>query len=156
MAHEGTSALRTLSESHLTVKNSSEDVRGRKVFDKDGKHVGHVVDLMVDEGGSTVRFLRVAQGGVLGIGEKRHLVPVDAVIRLDDDEVHIDRTHHHVANAPDYDPDLAAVDHRAYWGSVYDYWGYAPFWSGGALTPSFPRRSEDASRKHDRDERDRD
>ena len=78
---------------------------------------------------------------------------------VNDDEVHIDRTHHHVADAPDYDPALAAVDHGAYWGSIYDYWGYAPFWSGGSLTPSFPRyptRSEDASRKHDRDERDHD
>ena len=118
MAHEGTSALRTLNESHLTVKDSSEDVRGRKVFDRDGKHIGHVVDLMVDEGESKVRFLHVAQGGVLGIGEKRYLVPVDAVRDVNDDEVHIDRTHHHVADAPDYDPALAAVDHRSLLGSA--------------------------------------
>ncbi len=156
MKHEGTSALRTLSESHLQVRNPSEDVRGKKVFDKDGKHVGHVADLMVDESGTTVRFLRVAQGGFLGMGEKHHLIPVDAVTDIKDDGVHIDRTHDHVAGAPDYDPTLAAADHRAYWSSMYDYWGYAPFWSAGYLTPSFPllpRRPEDPWQKHPRDER---
>jgi len=33
-----------------------------------------------------------------------HPVPLDAVTDLDDDEVRIDGTHDHVAEAPDYDP----------------------------------------------------
>lgn len=133
-----TSTLRTLSESQLTVENPDEDVRGRKVFDATGKEIGTVEDLIVDDAESKVRFLRVARGGFLGIGEKRYIVPVDAIATVTDDAVHIDRSHEHAAAAPDYDPDLAAADHHQYWGDVYDYWGYVPFWSAGYSYPAFP------------------
>lgn len=133
-----TNTLRPLSESQLAVGDPADDVRGRKVFDAGGKEIGTVDDLIVDEAESKVRFLRVARGGFLGIGERRFVVPVDAVANVTQHAVHIDRGHEHAAAAPDYDPDLAAADHHNYWGDIYGYWGYAPFWTAGYSYPAFP------------------
>lgn len=130
--------LKSLSSSHLELKDPNEDVRGRKVVDAAGKEIGKVDDLVVDEVEHVVRFLRVERGGIFGIGEKHFLVPVDAVGNVDADTVHITRNHEHAAAAPDYDPDLEAADHRRYWGDVYDYWGFAPFWTAGYSYPAFP------------------
>ena len=46
------------------------------------------------------------------------------------------RLHDHVAAAPGYDPDL--VSDRTYHGSIYGYYGYAPYWSAGYGYPPFP------------------
>jgi sporulation protein YlmC with PRC-barrel domain len=42
-------ALLRLSDTDLKVADSTEDIRGRKVVDKDGKEIGDVDDLMIDD-----------------------------------------------------------------------------------------------------------
>jgi hypothetical protein len=82
-----------------------------------------------------VRFLQVAAGGFLGLGERKLMVPVDAVTRVQDGKVHVDQTREHVAGAPEYDPEI--VEER-YWASVYDYYGYTPYWGPGYVYPGYP------------------
>lgn len=130
--------LQSLKAAGLEVQNKEDDVRGRKVHDSDGEHIGHVDDLIVDTAERKVRFLRVAQGGFLGIGEKHYLVPVDAVTNVTSDVVTLGSKHDQVSRAPDYDPELASKDRQKYWGGVYDYWGYSPFWSRDYVYPGYP------------------
>src|SRR5262245_18597054 len=125
-----------LSDANVKVSDPNDDVRGRKVVDKDGADVGTVDDLLFDTDQAKVRFLQVGSGGFLGLGEKKVLVPIDAITRITDHEVHIDRTLDHVVGGPQYEPNLV-VDEK-YAGNVYDHYGQVPYWGGGYMYPLFP------------------
>jgi sporulation protein YlmC with PRC-barrel domain len=131
-----TRTLVRLSDSQQTIADPAEDVRGRTVRDHDGEEVGKVEDLLIDPHAREVRFLRVEHGGILGFGATPSFVPVDAVARITDDEVHLARAGQDIAGAPAYDPDL--VDQRPYFESLYGYYGYMPYWSPGYMYPGFP------------------
>ncbi|QNP61722.1 PRC-barrel domain-containing protein [Streptomyces genisteinicus] len=132
----GTPILTTLTDSDQAVAHAEEDVRGRKVRDAEGNDLGRVADLLVDAEERKVRFLLVEHGGFLGLGEKKSFVPVDAVVRVTDDSVHIAPSHQQVAGAPAYDPDL--VDAGEYYAGVYRHYGYAPYWGAGYVYPGYP------------------
>jgi sporulation protein YlmC with PRC-barrel domain len=127
--------LSKLTGTGMTVKNATDDMRGRKVTDKDGKDVGKVHDVFVDHRERKVRFLLVEHGGFLGIGERKSFIPVDAITRTTSDDVYINDTRDHLAEAPGYDPDL--VNDRAYQTSIYGYHSCAPHWSAGYVYPDF-------------------
>jgi sporulation protein YlmC with PRC-barrel domain len=130
------SKLVKLTDTELTVRDKEEDVRGRAVVDPSGQDIGKVDALLVDETESKVRFLQVASGGFLGMGKETSLIPVDAITRIDPDHVHIGQSRERVAGAPDYDPTLAVDD--SYYGDVYGYYGYTPFWGVGYAYPAYP------------------
>lgn len=127
--------LRTLSDADLTTRDKAEDIRHRKVVDAAGQEMGKIDALLIDDQEHKVRFLRVASGGFLGIGKSKVLIPVEAIKKIDEDEVRVDQTREHVANAPTYDPDL--VDDR-YYESVYGHYGYQPYWGAGYMYPGYP------------------
>ena len=135
MADSGTATLRKLGDTALTVADPNEDVRGRKVIDRFGEELGTVDDLMIDDREQKVRFLRVASGGFLGIGESHFMLPVEAITSITDDEVRVDQTRERIAGAPRYDPDLADA---GYWGGLYGYYGYPPYWAPGYVYPPYP------------------
>lgn len=136
MAQEHSTTLRRLSDSNLTVTFADEDVRDRTVLDRHGEKIGTVSDLIIDDGEAQVRFLEVASGGIVGIGETKVLIPVDAVTGITDEAVRVDQTREHVAGAPAYDPTLTG---RPYWEGVYSYYGYGPYWMPGYVYPMYPR-----------------
>jgi hypothetical protein len=80
-----------------------------------------------------VRFLEVASGGFLGIGEKTFLIPVDAITRIHEDHVHIDQRREHIAGSPAYDPAVAPKED--FWETTYGYYGYTPYWAAGYAFP---------------------
>lgn len=139
-------SLLSLKDEALTVGDPAEDVRNHKVVDRDGEEIGKVDDLLVDEGGRKVRFLRVKEGGFLGIGGRTFLIPVDAIARIEDDAVHIDQQGEHVGAGPAYDPTIAAEDawrqdayrDGGYYDGLYAHYGYAPYWAPGYAYPGFP------------------
>ncbi len=130
------SRLVKLGDTNLAVRDPREDVRGRIVIDQSGDEIGHVDGLLIDDQERRVRFLQVASGGILGLGEQRFLVPVDAVLGLDDNQLVIDQTGEHVAGSPGYDPDL--VYDREYYDDLYSYYGYTPYWRPNYSYPTFP------------------
>jgi sporulation protein YlmC with PRC-barrel domain len=92
-------------------------MRGKDVYDAEGQRIGSVGDLYIDRQEREVRFLEVGAGGFLGIGEKRFLVPVEAVVEVTEDRVTIepDRTERVAGPAP-FDTKVApptAVDRRS-------------------------------------------
>ncbi|WP_116951601.1 PRC-barrel domain-containing protein [Jiangella endophytica] len=134
MTAETPHTLVRMTDSGLAV-TADDDVRGREVVDRNGDEVGTVDDLVVDPEDEKVRFLQVGSGGFLGLGAQKQLIPVDAVVKIDE-KVHIAQDRGHVAGAPAYDPDL--VPAREYYEELYGYYGYPPFWAAGYAYPPYP------------------
>ena len=110
-----------------------DDIRGRTVRDKDGADLGKVHDLLIDDHEHRVRFLLVEHGGFLGLGATESFIPVDDITTITDTLVSINHTREHVAAAPAYNPDL--IDARSYHGSIYNHYGYTPYWDPGYHYP---------------------
>ena len=135
---ETSSILLRLHDTDLTVADPQQDVRTYKVIDTAGKEVGHVDDLLIDDTEKKVRFLLVRSGGFLGMGEKKFLVPVDAITKIGSDRVFIDRAGEHVVGGPDYDPQLVDESQLAnHYRDVYSYYGFMPYWGAGYHYPGF-------------------
>ena len=79
-----------LGESGFVPQNLEDDLRGKDVYDQEGQRVGSVDDLYIDRQEREVRFLEVGAGGILGIGQKRFLVPVEAVVKVSEGWVAIE------------------------------------------------------------------
>jgi sporulation protein YlmC with PRC-barrel domain len=79
-----------LGDSDCVLQNPENDVRGKAVYDAEGQRIGGVEDIYIDRHEREVRFLEVGAGGFLGIGEKRFLVPVEAVTQVAEDRVTIE------------------------------------------------------------------
>jgi sporulation protein YlmC with PRC-barrel domain len=133
MTSTGNSTLYTLGDCGQSIDGSANDIRGREVKDRDGNGIGKVADLLVDNGEEKVRFLIVEHGGFLGFGETKTLIPVEAITTITENEVLINQAREQVAGAPGYDPDL--VDDRPYHSSIYNHYGYAPYWASGYRYP---------------------
>lgn len=135
MAQTRLDTLVKLSNSDLMLADTAEDIRGRTVRDKNGDEIGKVEDLVIDSSDRKVRFLQIGAGGFLGIGEKKFLLPVDAITKIGQDQIDIDQERSHVIGAPEYQPDLVPDD---YYDRLYGYYGYAPYWSAGYVYPPYP------------------
>ena len=123
----GQPGLVRLSESGLALEDLTQDVRGMDVYDEDGDQIGTVKDLYADTEERKVRFLDVSAGGFLGLGEKRFLIPVEAVSEVlrEDVVVVVDQKRQKVAQSPPFDADVV-VAQPPYQDELYKYYGYLP------------------------------
>ena len=138
MPAQSTPRLVKLSDSDLTVATVEDDIRGRALKDNAGEDLGEIDDLLIDPDERNVRFLVVASGGFLGLGEQKSFIPVDAVTRIDDEVVTVNLAREQVAGAPPYDPDL--TDEPNYLENTYGYYGFMPFWGAGYTYPVLRRQ----------------
>ena len=96
------------------------ELRQRGVFDSGGGLIGYVADVYLDDEGN-YRFVDVATGGGMGwLGEKHHLVPVEAIaegepgsVTLSVDQQTLDSAPPlgNLHEAPDEDLQRAAREH---------------------------------------------
>ncbi len=93
-----------LSDSNLRLEEPEQDIRGLDVYARDGDHIGSVEDLYVDTEERKVRFPEVGAGGFLGIGEKRFMIPVEAVADVGKDGVTIEHGREKVTGSPPSTP----------------------------------------------------
>jgi len=118
-------------EKDLMVADSGEDIRGRKVLDKDGAEIAEVEDLLIDKSEKQVRFLMVGSGGrgpAKRIGKKKSLIPVEAIIAIDKSSVTVDQSGDDIIGAPEYDPAIVEVPKETdYWDRWYGWYGYYPY-----------------------------
>ena len=117
-----------LDDTNLTLSNSSDDLRDRKVIDANGQDLGHVSALYIDKRERKIRFLQVGAGGFLGIGEREFLVPIEDVTSVLPEEIHINHSREHVIGAPHFDPSLTRKRNRDFWDPYYGYYGIVPYW----------------------------
>jgi len=108
--------LTLMRDSHLTVADAAEDIRGRTVKARDGTEIGKVDDLLIDHDERRVRLMRVESGGFLGVGETQVFIPIDAITMITDVDVWINQSHVHVAREPRYEPHL--VTEQKYLGDM--------------------------------------
>jgi sporulation protein YlmC with PRC-barrel domain len=127
--------LLRLGQTDLALAQPGQDIRGRKVVDSNGDDIGDIEELLIDDTEKHVRFIEVASGGFLGIGETRFLIPVDAIKNIENNVVHIDRSRQDVMSAPHYDPELTNED---YVTRLYGYYGFGPYWAPGYAYPMYP------------------
>ncbi len=116
----------TLGDTDQPMTDPPGDIRGRWVIDPHGAELGHIDALLVDDQERKVRFLRIAAGAMPKGDGRRILLPIETVIAVDDEQVHIDQMGERVAGAPRYDP-RRSYDH-AYYGALYHYYGLTPYW----------------------------
>ncbi|WP_026531878.1 PRC-barrel domain-containing protein [Arthrobacter sp. H41] len=136
MAQNKPGKMVRLTDTGQAISAEDEDIRDRTVRDRDGEELGRIDDLLVDDEQNRVRLMEVASGGFLGMGETKSFIPIEAITRITDDEVHIDQTRDHVAGAPAYDPEI--VDQQDSYGDIYGYYGYQPYWTAGYMVPPRP------------------
>jgi sporulation protein YlmC with PRC-barrel domain len=56
-----------------------QDLRGHDVYDTNDDQIGSVEDVYIDRERREARLVDVSAGGMLGIGKKRFLVPVEGM-----------------------------------------------------------------------------
>src|SRR5215207_2559463 len=86
------------------------ELRQRGVFDSGARLIGHVENIYVDDD-RTFQFVGVAmRSGVLGFGNKRHLVPVEAIAKEELGSITLTVDQQTVESAPTLDDPRAAPD----------------------------------------------
>src|SRR4029453_2437392 len=60
-----TGALEPLSETNLALADSTEDIRGLKVYDRSGSEFGKIDDVFIDPVERRARFVAVKSGDIL-------------------------------------------------------------------------------------------
>jgi hypothetical protein len=108
-------------------------INGYAIEASDGT-IGTVNDLLFDDVGWFVRWLVVDTGNWLP--GRKVLLPVSALGQPDQTlrQFPVNLTRQQVEHSPDIDTDLPVS--RQLESHVYDYYGWAPYWSGGFLPTS--------------------
>ncbi len=115
-----------LSNSDFRLQAPEQDIRGLDVYDRTGDQIGSVEDLYIDDQEHKMRFLGVGAGGLLGIGKKHFLIPIEAVDGVVGDRVTIDQSREKVIGSPAFDPNIVPEPH--YQRILYDYYGCYPYY----------------------------
>lgn len=104
------------------VKGST--IIGKSVQNMEGKEIGEIKDLAIDELDGDVRYAVLSFGGILGLGEKYFAIPWEA-LHLSDDKKHfaLAVTEKQLEKAPGFDknnwPDFADP---VYYATIYDFY----------------------------------
>lgn len=104
------------------VKGSK--IMGKSVQNLEGKVLGEIEDLAIDELDGGVRYAVLSFGGLLGVGEKYIAIPWEALTLSDDHQYFVvDVAEQSLKQAPGFDknqwPDFADP---AYYVTVYDFY----------------------------------
>lgn len=92
-----------------TFGHPVEDIRKFNVINERGEAMGRVEDLMIDEVEHKARLLQVGDGGILGIGETRFLIPTQAITKIEGTTVYINQAQKAVPKVPVFDPELVEM-----------------------------------------------
>ena len=109
MVEEGTGPqpnLVNLNDTDLHLDEPWQDLRGLDVYDFNDDKIGAVEDVYVDREQRQARLLDVSAGGMLGIGTKHFLVPVEEVKRaVNEKRLTVEHPKEKVMESPEFDPD---------------------------------------------------
>jgi sporulation protein YlmC with PRC-barrel domain len=135
MAMTFTRDLDPLTSSGMELDDPSHDLREREVVDRDGESVGTVADMLIDPTLRVARLLVVESGGgLLGMGRKQYLVPLEAV-EADGSQVRMDRSKDEITDQPEYHAADGDEEELQY-VQVYAAYGIRPYWEVTAEAPS--------------------
>jgi PRC-barrel domain len=134
MALTFTRDLEPLTSSGLELDDPSRDFRGRELVDRDDNTVGTVVELLIDPGLRIPRMLVLETGGLLGMGKKQYLVPLEAVHEKGG-QLRMQWSKDEITNEPEYH--LAEGDEEELqYVQVYTAYNIRPYWEVESVAPS--------------------
>ncbi len=119
----------TTASGHTSAIRAGKAI-GTNVYDRGGKKIGAVKDIVLDKTSNSILFAIVSFGGVLGIGEKFHPVPWSELdYEPDQDGYVVPFTAEQLKNAPaDSLEALTKDDGYAFRDRAYKHYGTAPYW----------------------------
>jgi sporulation protein YlmC with PRC-barrel domain len=121
--------LERLTSSGIALADPAMDLRDREVRDRHGEAVGTVSDLLLDQDERRVRLVEITTGGgLLGIGKKHHLIPVEALAGGDPRTVYVDRSREEIEQTPEYTV-AEGDEEEAQYAAAYDAYGVTPYWT---------------------------
>ena len=98
--------LVNLNETDLYLEEPWQDLRGLDVYATNNDQIGSVEDVYVDREQREARLLVVSAGGLLGVGKKYFLIPVEEVSRdVSEERVRVSVPRDKVINSPEFDLD---------------------------------------------------
>ena len=98
------STLTKLSELEVPLEERWQDIRNLDVYDVSDEQIGSVEDLYIDREARQPSYLIVSAGGVLGVGKKHFLIPVEEVSRdVAEERVTVTVPKDKVLNSPEFD-----------------------------------------------------
>ncbi len=123
-----TRGLERLTHSGLSLADPASDLRDREVLDSAGNRVGTVADVLVNPDRREVRMVEVQTGGgMLGLGRKHRLIPVEVLTGGDPRTVYVERTLDEINAAPEYHPTEGEAEEDQY-AATYAAYGVTPYW----------------------------
>ena len=116
--------LVNLNDTDLHLEEPWQDLRRLDVYDINDDKIGSVEDVYVDRERREARLLDVSAGGLLGVGKKHFLVPVQEVRReVDEERLTVQHPKEKVMESPEFDPDAGPkLDLQR---AVYAYYGHS-------------------------------
>jgi len=115
----------SLERDETTNLISSAKVEGTAVYATDGEKLGHIDHLMMGKRSGRVEYAVMSFGGFLGVGDRFHPLPWDA-LHYDTDRggyvVQFDKSQ--LAEAPSYEEDALPMYDRQYGEAVFNYYGF--------------------------------
>src|SRR5665647_1462242 len=122
---------------------TASTIKGEKVINKDGEHLGKIEDLMIDLENRRVVYAILSFGGFLGIGDKHFAIPLEALShRPNERDFILDVSKDVLEKAEGFDKDNIPSNREAL-ASIYTHYGYKPYWQTGILGPSEKERQEE-------------
>ncbi len=106
---------------------SSNKVEGTEVYNRAGEHLGEVYNFMVDKFTGRVSYAVMSFGGFLGIGQRYHTLPWEALdYDVDQGGYVVDIDMAKLKAAPSFGPEEDPWADPNYPLGVRDYWGVPP------------------------------
>src|SRR5674476_273324 len=122
---------------------TASTIKGEKVINKDGEHLGKIEDLMIDLENRRVVYAILSFGGFLGIGDKHFAIPLEALShRPNERDFTLDVSKDVLEKAEGFDKDNIPSNREAL-ASIYTHYGYKPYWQTGILGLSEKERQEE-------------
>jgi hypothetical protein len=109
-------------ERHQHPSPPRDELRNRGVYASTGRYLGYVTHLYVDDD-RKLRFVDVVTGGVLGLGRKHHLIPVEAITEETLNAITLGVDEETVEGAPTIPNPLAGPDESRQ-RALYEHYGY--------------------------------
>lgn len=103
---------------------ASDKVEGTAVYSTDGEHIGSVYNFMVDKVSGKVSYAVMSFGGFLGIGERYHPLPWEALTYRPDVGGYVVAINKaQLQDAPNYGRDEDPWGDPSYGRGLYGYYG---------------------------------
>ncbi|WP_048130675.1 MULTISPECIES: PRC-barrel domain-containing protein [unclassified Methanosarcina] len=108
---------------------SSGTIKGDKVINKAGEHLGKIEELMIDLENGRVAYTVLSFGGFLGMGDKLFAIPWQALqLKVHEHAFVLDVPKETLKKAEGFDKDNWPITTREWLSTMYGYYGYQPYW----------------------------